>query len=252
MRSRFMTSIAVTAALFLAACGDAPLGSLGQRSSDWVGEPTIVTTSTIPTTVPVVIDARALTWFNDQLGGQFLDDPEALKTAVFARRGGDLFIQASRAEIVTLLPDIEFPSSTPYLSEYVTSQLVFDERGGLADDPVAAFGIWSSEPYTRSRSVAQMIVLSVSVDPETAAEVAAAGANNSCERFTERTTEVCAVTSGSGRPVWSLEAPNGTTMIWFDEQYRYELFGRSYVTAEALQRMVLDPVPLSELEVAAG
>jgi hypothetical protein len=252
LRTRFGTAAVVVAALVLAACGNAPLGSLGQRSSEWVGEPTIITTSTIPTTVPVVVNARVLTWFNDQLGGQFLDDPEALKTAVFARRGGDLFIQASRAEIVALLPEIKFPSSTPYLSEYVTSQLVFDERGDLASDPVAAFGIWSSEPYTRSRSVAQMIVLSVSVDPETAAEVASAGANNSCERFADRSTEVCAVTTVSRRPVWSLEASNGTTMIWFDQEYRYELFGRSYVTIEALQRMVLDPVPLSELEVASG
>lgn len=252
LRTRIDTVLLIAAAVTMAACGDAPLGSLGQRSSDWLGEPTIITTSTVPSTVPVVVDARALKWFNDELGGQFLDDPEALKTAVFARRGGDLFIQASRAEIVALLPDVQFPSSTPYLSEYVTSQLVFDERGDLADDPVAAFGIWSSEPYTRSRSVAQMIVLNVSIDPETAAEVAAEGADNSCERFADRTTEVCAVTTVSGRPVWSLEAGNGTTMIWFDTQYRYELFGRSYVTAEALQRMVLDPVPLSELEVTDG
>lgn len=252
MRTRIGTVLLVAAAVTLAACGDAPLGALGQRSSDWLGEPTITTTSTVPSTVPVVVDARVLKWFNDQLGGQFLDDPEALKTAIFARRGGDLFIQASRAEIVALLPEVQFPSSTPYLSEYVTSQLVFDERGDLADDPVAAFGIWSSEPYTRSRSVAQMIVLNVSIDPETAAEVASAGADNSCERFGDRTTEVCAVATVSGRPVWSLEAGNGTTMIWFDTQYRYELFGRSYVTAEALQRMVLDPLPLSELEVTAG
>lgn len=249
MHTRIRISALAAVALALVACGDAPLGSLGQRSSEWLGEPTVITTSTVPSTVPVVVDARVLTWFNDQLGGQFLDDPEALKTAIFARRGGDLFIQASRAEIVALLPDLKFPSSTPYLSEYVTSQLVFDERGDLANDPVAAFGIWSSEPYTRSRSVAQMIVLTASVDPETAADVASAGADNSCERFSDRSTEVCAVTTVSGRPVWSLEAGNGTTMIWFDERYRYELFGRSYVTAEALQRMVLDPVPLSELEV---
>jgi hypothetical protein len=97
-----------------------------------------------------------------------------------------------------------------------------------------------------------MIVMSVSIDPETAAEVAAAGADNSCERYADRSNEVCAVTTVSGRPVWSLEAANGTTMIWFDEQYRYELFGRSYVTPDALQRMVLEPVPLSELEVTAG
>jgi hypothetical protein len=251
LRTRFATAAAAALALILVACGDAPLGSLGQRSSDWLGEPTVITTSTVPSTVPLVVDARGLTWFNDQLGGQFLDDPEALKTAIFARRGGDLFIQASRAEIVALLPDIKFPSSTPYLSEYVTSQLVFDERGDLAEDPVAAFGIWSSEPYTRSRSVAQMIVMTVSVDAEGAAEVAS-GANTSCERFADRTNEVCAVSTVSGRPVWSLEAANGTTMIWFDGEYRYEHFGRSYVTTEALQRMVLDPVPLSGLEAAAG
>jgi hypothetical protein len=96
-----------------------------------------------------------------------------------------------------------------------------------------------------------MIVMTVSVDAEGAAEVAS-GANTSCERFADRTNEVCAVSTVSGRPVWSLEAANGTTMIWFDGEYRYELFGRSYVTTEALQRMVLDPVPLSGLEAAAG
>jgi len=134
----------------------------------------------------------------------------------------------------------------------VTSQLVFDERGDLADDPVAAFGIWSSEPYTRSRSVAQMVIMSVSVDPEVAADVASPGADNSCERFADRSTEVCAVATISGRPVWSLEASNGTTMVWYDGQYRYELFGRSYVAPAALQEMVVDLVPLSELGTAPG
>ncbi len=236
----------------LTACGDAPFASLGQRSSGWIGEPTVVTTSTVATTVPVVIDSGVLKWFNDELVSTALDDPEALKVAIFARRGGDLFIQASRAEIAALLPNIEFPASTPYLSEYVTSQLVFDERGNLAHDPVAAFGIWSSEPYTRSRSVAQMIIMSVSADPETAADVASPGADNSCARFDERTTEVCAVTTVGGRPVWSLEASNGTTLVWFDTEYRYELFGRSYVTQAALEAMAADLVPLSELGTTPG
>jgi hypothetical protein len=242
----------MAAVFVLTACGDAPFASLGRRSSGWIAEPTIVTTTTMATTVPIVVDARILKWFNDELGGASLDDPEALKVAVFARRGGDLFIQVSRAEIMALLPNVKFPTSAPYLSEYVTSQLVFDERGDLADDPVAAFGIWSSEPYTRSRSVAQMIILSVSVDPETASEVAAPGADNSCERFAERTTEVCAVTTLGGRPVWSLEASNGTTMVWFDGEYRYELFGRSYVTQAALQEMAAEVVPLSELGTTPG
>jgi hypothetical protein len=252
LRIHARTAVLAAAVFTLIACGDAPFTSLGQRSSGWIGEPTIVTTTTVATTVPVVVDARVLKWFNDGLGGEFLDDPEALKVSIFGRRGGDLFIQVSRAEMMAMLPAIKFPTATPYLSEYVTSQLVFDERGDLADDPVAAFGIWSSEPYTRSRSVAQMVILNVSVDPEAAAEVAAAGAGNSCDRFAERTTEVCAITTLGGRPVWSLEASNGTTMVWFDGEYRYELFGRSYVTSAALQSMAENLVPLSELGVAAG
>ncbi len=252
VRTRAHMATVLAAVFVLAACGDAPFTSLGQRSSGWIGEPTVVTTTTVATTVPIVVDAKALKWFNDELSAAPLDDPAALKVAVFARRAGDLFIQASRTEIAALLPEVKFPTSTPYLSEYVTSQLVFDERGDLADDPVAAFGIWSSEPYTRSRSVAQMIIMSVSVDPEVAADVASPGADNSCERFADRSTEVCAVTTVGGRPVWSLEASNGTTMVWFDGEYRYELFGRAYVAPAALQKMAVGLVPLSELGTTPG
>ncbi|MGH8915855.1 MAG: hypothetical protein ACRDZM_15250, partial [Acidimicrobiia bacterium] len=59
---------AVLATILLAACGDAPFASMGQRSSDWIAEPTVLTTTTIPTTVPVVIGAGILKWFNDGLG----------------------------------------------------------------------------------------------------------------------------------------------------------------------------------------
>lgn len=252
MRNRARTAALVLAIIILTACGDSPFAALGERSSGWIGEPTVVTITTVATTTPIVVGAEILKWYNDGLGGEFLDDPEALKIAVFARRGGDLFIQASRAEIAALLPDIKFPTSVPYLSEYVTSQLVFNENGDLADDPLAAFGIWSSEPYTRSRSVAQMVILRVSADPETAAAVAEPGADNSCARFEDRTNEVCAVSTIRGRPVWALEASNGTTMIWYDGDYRYELFGRSYVSHNALEDMVTELVPLSELETTTG
>lgn len=252
MRNRARTAALVIAVALLVACGDAPFASLGRRSSDWIGEPTIVTTTSVATSVPIVVGAEILKWYNDGLGGEFLDDPDALKVAIFARRGGDLFIQASRAEVVALLPDLRFPASTPYLSEYVTSQLVFDETGDLEDDPVAAFGIWSSEPYTRSRSVAQMIVLQVSVDAVNAAEVSEPGADVSCTRFEDRTTSECVVGTIGGRTVWSLEASIGNTLIWFDGDYRYELFGRAYVAAAALEEMVTDLVLLSELETTPG
>jgi hypothetical protein len=249
---RARTAALLVAVVLLTACGDAPFASLGRRSSGWIGEPTVVTTTTVATSVPIVVGAEILKWYNDGLGGEFLDDPEALKVAIFARRGGDLFIQASRAEITALVPDIKFPTSTPYLSEYVTSQLVFDETGDLASDPVAAFGIWSSEPYTRSRSVAQMIIIRVSIDPVNAAEVAEPGADNSCTRFEDRSTEVCTAKTVGGRAVWSLEASNGTTLIWYDGEHRYELFGRSYVAPAALEEMISELVPLAELETAPG
>jgi hypothetical protein len=253
LRNRARTAaLAVIAVVLLAACGDAPFATLGRRSSDWIGQPTVLTTTTVATTVPIVVGAEILKWYNDGLGGEFLDDPDSLKVAIFARRGGDLFIQASRAEMVALLPDLKFPASTPYLSEYVTSQLVFDENGDLEDDPVAAFGIWSSEPYTRSRSVAQMIVMQVSLDVVNATEVSEPGADISCTRFEDRTTSECVTGTIGGRTVWSLEASNGNTLIWFDDDYRYELFGRSYVAPAALEEMVTDLVFLSELETAPG
>ena len=59
---------------------------------------------------------------------------------------------------------------------------MFNNDGTIAADPSAAFGIWSAEPYTRSRSVAQMIVLRVSTDPE-GAEEAASETRPSCAPF---------------------------------------------------------------------
>ncbi len=251
MRQRARVT-ALVAALLIAACGDAPFASMGQRSSDWIGAPTVLTTTTVPSTVPLVINGSNLKWFNDTIGADQLDDASALRDSIFARRGGDLFVQASRAEMAVLLPDLMFPTTTPYLSEYVTSQIVFDNDGNLSADPVAAFGIWSSEPYTRSRSVAQMIVLRVSLDAESAAEVAEPGADVTCGRFSERNTETCEALTVGDKPVWSLTASNGTTLIWFDGDYRYELFGRPFVAPGALREMTLDLAPLSEVGTSPG
>jgi hypothetical protein len=246
------TAVLISVLFLIAACGDAPLASIGHRSSDWIDAPTVVTTSTVPTTVPIVISSAGLTWYNDDLGGDFLDDPEALKHLIFGRRSGDLFVQASRAEIAALLPDLEFPTTAPYLSEYVTSQIVFNTDGELADDPVAAMGVWSSEPYTRSRSVAQMIILMISNDAVAAAEVNEPGADVTCARFSDRSTETCETTELGGNPAWRLTASNGTTLVFFDAPYRYELFGRSFIATAVLDQMAATLAPLSEVNTAQG
>lgn len=253
MRKASRATALFAAAVMLAACGDAPFASLGRRSSDWISEPTIVTTTMVPITVPSVIGSDILKWFNDTIVTTApLDDPVAVEDEIFDRRAGDLFIQASRAEIISLLPDIRFPATAPYLAEYVTSQVVFDNTGELSHDPVVTFGIWSSEPYTRSRSVAQMAVLQVSSDAEASAALEEPGADVSCARFADRSTEVCESFSIEGRSVWSLTADNGTTLVWFDGIYRYELFGRTFVPMTALQQMTVESLPLAELEPLSG
>jgi hypothetical protein len=229
--------------LGLAACGDSPFQSLGERSSRWVTAPTVLTTSTVPTTIPLARDAANLIWYNDDLGAG-PENPEDVVAAVFARREGDRFVQASREEIRKVLEGVQFPSRVPPLSEYVTSQLVIENTGAVSDDPSAAFGIWTTEPYSRSRSVAQLIVIQVSRDPETAAEVETEGADLSCARFAAGQTEGCDIEEIGGRTTWVLENASGTTMIWFDGTYRYEMFGRPFAAVEALRQTAASMMPL--------
>ena len=245
-----MTALAVSAGLVLSACGDAPLGSVGERSSGWINEPTVPTTVAPPTTVPGPVTVEELAWANDVILNASLDDREAAMAAVFARREGDRFIQASRDEIAVGLADVGFPAFAPPGAKWITSQLVFNNDGTIADDPSAAFGIWTAEPYTRSRSVAQMIVLRVSTDP-VGAEEAAAETRPSCARFADRTTEQCEITAVGERTTWILSGSGGTTLVWFDEKYRYELFGRSFVSLNDLAAMSAEMVPLASIPAVA-
>ena len=233
--------------LVIVGCGDAPLTALGDRSSEWINEPEVTTTTAVVVTIPTSVDASSLMWSNDEIVTQNLHDPIQLVSEVFARREGDRFIQASRAEIATMLPEVRFPASVPYGAEWVSSQLVIENSGELSDDPSAAFGIWSAEPYTRSRSVAQLAVLRVANDKETATEVAQSDDEPSCARFADETTIGCEILDVNDRPVWSLSSNQGLTLVWFDGAYRYELFGRSFVSVSALRGMADGSVRLAEL-----
>ncbi len=253
MRKASRVTALLAAATMLLACGEAPFAALGRRSSEWISEPTIITTTTVPITVPSVVGSDILKWFNDTIVTTApLDDPVAVEDEIFDRRAGDLFIQASRAEVISLLPELRFPATAPFLAEYVTSQVVFDNNGELSHDPVATFGIWSSEPYTRSRTVAQMAVLEVASDPEASAALEQPDADLSCARFADRTTLVCESFSIEGRPFWSLTADNGTTLVWFEGIYRYELFGRTFVPMSTLQEMAVASILLAELRPLSG
>lgn len=243
---------ALAIAMAVTACGESPLESIGQRSSEWINEPEVTTTSAVVVTVPISIGVEKLLWSNDEIVTQNLFDPVLLVSEVFARREGDRFIQASRAEISTMLPDVQFPARAPFGAEWVTSQLVIDNSGELSDDPSAAFGIWSAEPYTRSRSVAQIAILRVANDKETATEIEESGEDPSCARFADPTTNSCELFNVLDRTVWSLTSNQGTTLVWFGGTYRYELFGRPFVSFEALMRMAGDSVPLADLGIVTS
>ena len=240
------TAFAVALFTLLPACGDAPLQSIGERSSEWINEPEIVATTVLTVPAPTSIDSKILQWSNDDIVTENLGDRAALISEVFSRREGDRFIQASRYEIATALPDVMFPALAPFGAEWVSSQLVIENSGELSDNPSAAFGIWSVEPYTRSRSVAQMAILRVASDQETATEVAQNG-DISCARFAERITDQCHIITVNDRSIWRLTSASGTTLIWFDNAYRYELYGRTWVAAEVLVDMAGESIGLDQL-----
>ncbi len=245
---RFMPSLLL---LVVMACGDVPLQAIGERSSEWINEPDVVTTTLPPATIPRFVNIDRLAWSNDDIVNPNLGDRNELIASVFARREGDRFIQASRREIVAALPGLEFPALAPHGAQWVSSQLVVENNGTLSRDPTVAFGIWSAEPYTRSRSVAQMAVLRAAIDPETAAEVTASGDDVSCARFAERATNICEIVNLGDQKAWKLVATGGTTFIWFSGDYRYELFGKDFVTTDDLAEMASNSILLSELEPAA-
>jgi hypothetical protein len=245
---RFVTrALTVAAVLAIVGCGESPLESIGLRSSEWINEPTVPTTVAVNTTTPTIVAAEELLWANDEIQTENLSDEEALLAEIFARRQGDRFVQASKAEIAVVLPDVAFPTQAPAGAEWVSSQLVFENDGTIADDPSAAFGIWSAEPYTRSRSVAQMMVLRVATDLVTATELSTGETAASCALFSDRATDSCEIITVGERDTWLLEDSGGSTLLWFEGPYRYELFARSFVPEEVLTEMGASMMPLASL-----
>jgi len=214
------------------ACGDAPFGDVGGGASDWIGEPTLVSTATTEADGPALVPVRRVDWFNGDLPPVAGTTSAEIISGVYARaQPSDPFVQATPAEIALALPGIEFPSQVPPEVRYVTSQLVYDlAQISLSSEQVAAFGLWSVEPYTRSRSVGQQAVLTVINDPEGLAALASGTADTSCARFIDRQA-ACSVTSVEGSPAWELTDRLGVSLIWYSATYRYELFLRSGVNS---------------------
>ena len=237
-----------TLAILIAACGPDPLSHVGEGSSDWIDEPTV---STVPSTqaggsalAPVI----GSDWFNNDLAPVGGTSPAEIISGVYTRaNSSDPFVQATPSEIALALPGVVFPSLTPPDVRYITSQLVFDLNNiTLAKDQVAAFGLWSVEPYTRSRSVGQQGVFSVIPDAEGLAAIASGTADTSCARFLDQNVD-CAVQEVGTNPAWELTDQLGTTLIWYGDSYKYELFLRSGIDPALAIEMAESVRPLEAL-----
>lgn len=191
--------------LLVSSCGEAGLlDGLGSRSQEAVIVP-------IETTTTIVIDtedgdqepavaATDVAWYNDFIQRQFEGEPSLVVNRVWQRKDGDnRFIQASRLEIASALPNIRFPGLIPNEVGWITSQLVYDVSSATLDrDTSAAFGLWAVEPYTVTDG--RVAVLRVGRAPEDQAT--------------------------SAFEIIPDIVNDGLSLSWVTGAYRYELFCR--------------------------
>ena len=235
-------------AVLAAACGPDPLSSVGEGSSEWIEEPTVVTVTSTQAGGSALAPVVGSDWFNNDLAPVGGTSPAEIISGVYTRaNSSDPFVQATPSEIALALPGVVFPSLTPPEVRFITSQLVFDLNAiTLAADQVAAFGLWTVEPYTRSRSVGQQGVFTVIPDAEGLAALASGTADTSCARFIDQQAD-CSVQEVGTSPAWELTDQLGTTLVWYGETYRYELFLRSGIATGLAVEMAESTRPLESL-----
>ena len=247
-RPREFTWWAIFLLTSLLACGPDPLARVGEGSSGWIQDPTVTTVVATEVGGLALAPVVGSDWFNNDLAPVGGTSAAEIISGVYARANpSDPFVQATPAEIAIALPGVVFPSLAPPEVRYITSQLVYDLSDiTLASDEVAAFGLWTVEPYTRSRSVGQQGVFTVIADDEGLAAMASGNADTSCARFLDQNVE-CSVNEVAAGPAWELRDQLGTTLVWYGDTYRYELFLRSGVAPDLAIEMAESVRPLDSL-----
>lgn len=235
-----------------AACGDQPLDDAGSLTRDWLnGASTTTTTNGVASTTSTTLgfalrSSDELEWFT--VGGAELPtSPDEVIALVWERTNRiDEYVQASAAEMAGALPDLSFPAVVPSEVGHVTSQLVYaTESGQLAREFQAAFGLWTTLPYSRDRSVAQSAILWVTRDSRTPASIEDPGGG--CDQFADRVPDTCRAHELETKVAWLLGDRAGGTLVWFENGYRYELFHRSQVSTDEALAMADSMAPLSQL-----
>jgi hypothetical protein len=214
-RIRFIVA-AATAALLLGACGEGGLlDGLGARSQEAVIEESSTTTTVVVETQDgderAVVAAADVEWYNDTIERQFQGVASQVIEQVWQRRDGEnRFIQASRLEIASALPDIRFPAFLPESVGWITSQLVYDIFAAQLDrDTSAAFGLWAVEPYTVTEGRVAVLRVGLSTEDQRAA----------------------------GFDIIADPVEEGLSLSWVTGAYRYELFCRVSLSEDLCWQM---------------
>jgi len=217
-------------AIIAASCGEDPLSGVGDLANEVVHEGTTTTFIVTPPTGIVAVggpvstrSADDLTWLNiDDV--PVSSDPREVLTFVWDRGRGVTsgFVQAGPAEITLVFPEVIFPGSVPLEVQHVSSQLVFDSSGILDTKTSAAFGLWTTVPYSVGRAAGQLAVLTVgqSIDVEVADDAI--------------TSEVVA---------------DGIALTWQHLGFTYELFCRDTLAEAACWEMATSGRPLRTVDL---
>ena len=238
-RSKLILTLVI--GVLATACSDDPLSGIGGVTNDWIGSASGPAAESTTTTLRVVQfhSASEVYWVNDVLAPDGVEPEESLATVWQRREAGNKYVQAARTEIAGALPGIEFPDLLPDDIEFISSQLLFDGDGTLANDYLAVFGMWTAEPYTVSRSVGQYGILWVTTpDPGL----------SGCEHFSHLDLTSCETVAFEGMTAWRLEVGGSQTLGWLAGEYQYELFHRSQVDRATALRMAAGMIPLENIE----
>lgn len=238
-RSRVILMLVI--GVLATACSDDPLSEIGKVTNEWIGSPPTGQPVSTTTTLPVVVfrSAADVSWVNDFLVESEVPPEDSLAAVWQRREAGNKYVQAARVEIAGALPGIQFPELLPDDIDFISSQLLFDGDGTLANDYLAAFGMWTAEPYTVSRSVGQYGILWVTTpDPGL----------SGCEHFAHLDLTSCETVVYEGMTAWRLQVGGSNTVGWLAGDYQYELFHRPQVDGATALEMAARMIPLEAIE----
>lgn len=240
--------VALATLVVFSACSAETLFSPRGVSADWFAD--VEEVEVIPVTVDTVpaelLSSLSVTWANDALATGAVEPTEALALIWAASGGKDRFVQVARSDMAVVAQNLAFPEFVPEFVAYVSSQLVFTTRTGeLAHAPVAAFGLWSVEPYSLSRSVGQKAVIfvhDIGEDPSFEGDLTLG-----CSQFQDRELSSCdpvQIGDGSG---WWLSSLEGNILVWYIGTLRYEMTIRPPITRAIGEEVAASSVPLTTL-----